>query len=186
MSAVPTIPGVPSRTARPARRALAVLLTAAAVASGLSACGADERTAYAEGWDEVCRGVGGALSDFRTAVSSAATDSPDSGDEAVMRTTVAAEVAADLARPSAALVEELAALREDVGALDPPDEWATWHAGEVRRLAVRLRTVDEGAARLARGDAGGTVLLAIGGVGPSDVQAPAGLRDRTPDCTTLR
>lgn len=177
---------MPRRPAPPARRALVVVLAVAAAAGGLSACGTDERTAYAEGWDEVCRGVGGALSTFRTSVSSAATDSPDTGDDAVTGGPADAGVTADLAEPAAALAKDLSALPEDVAALDPPEEWATWHAAEVRRLAVRLRTVDAGVARLGRGDAGATPLLAIGGVGPSAVQAPAKLRDRTPECTSLR
>jgi hypothetical protein len=177
---------MPDRPALLARRTLALALVAAAGAGGLSACGTDERTAYADGWDAVCRDVGGALSTFRTAVSSAATDSPDAGDAAVVGGTAAAGVTADLRRPAAALAEDLAAVRDDVDALDPPEEWAAWHAAEVRRLAVRLRTVDAGVARLGRGDAGATVLLAIGSVGPSAVEAPATLRDRTPECTTLR
>lgn len=169
-----------------ARRTLAVVLVGAAATGGLSACGTDERVAYADGWDEVCRGVGGALSTFRTAVSSAATDSPDAGDDAVADGADPAAVAAELGKPAVALAKELAALQDDVDALDPPEDWAAWHAAEVRRLAVRLRTVDAGVARLGRGDAEATALLAIGGVGPSDVRAPAKLRDRTPECTTLR
>lgn len=177
---------MPRRPALIARRTLAVALAAAAAAGGLTACGTDERTAYADGWDEACRDVGGALSTFRTAVSSAATDSPDAGDTAVADGTAAAAVIADLRRPAAALAKDLAAVHDDVSELDPPEDWAAWHAGEVRRLAVRLRTVDAGVARLGRGDADATVLLAIGNVGPSAVEAPAGLRDRTPECTTLR
>lgn len=185
MSRVPTIPRMPGPLALPARRALAVALAAAAV-GGLAACGTDERTAYADGWDGICGDVGGAASTFRTAVSSASTDSPDPGDAAVAAGPVAGQVTADLRKPAAAYAKALGALRDEAAALDPPDRWAAWHAGELRELDVRLRIVGDGVTRLGRGDADALPLLAVGSIGPSSVRAPADLRDRTPECTALR
>ena len=70
--------------------------------------------------------------------------------------------------------------------LDPPARWADWHRAELPRLDARLRTVDGAVRRLGSGDADALPLLAIGGVGPASVRAPEALRDRTPECSTLR
>jgi hypothetical protein len=167
------------------RGGLAVLLAVAA-AAGLTACGTDETTAYADGWDGVCEDVGSALGTFRTAVSTAATTSPDAGDDAVAGGPDPAAVTTDLLAPAVSLEKELQVARRTATELRPPDRWAAWHRAEAAQLVVRLRTVDAGVRRLREGDADALPLLAVGGFGPSSVHAPAGLRDRTPECTALR
>lgn len=186
MTRVPTMPGMPGRLLRPSRRRIAVLLTVAACTGGLVACGTDTETAYVDGWDEICRDVGSDVSAFRTAVSSAATDSPDAGDEAVAQGPSPQAVTADLLAPAVALRGDLGDRVDAVRALEPPERWAAWHARELRELSARLRSVDGGVARLRRGDADALPLMAVGSIGPSSVRAPAGLRDRTPECTVLR
>lgn len=180
------MPGMPGRPPAPPRRRIAVLLAAVACAGGLGACGSDPETTYAEGWDDVCRGIGAAVSDFRTAVSSAATVSPDPGDEQVARGPAATAVINDLAAPAEALQEDLAAQVGEARVLQPPERWVAWHGREMRELDVRLRSVRSGVQRLRRGDPDALPLLAVGSIGPAAVRAPAALRDRTPECTTLR
>ncbi|MEV4422432.1 hypothetical protein AB0L40_21020 [Patulibacter sp. NPDC049589] len=178
---------MPGRQSRLPRRRIVVALAVAAVAGGgLAGCGTDETTAYADGWDGVCKGVGGALSTFRTEVSSAATTSPDAGDASVAAGPSAAAVTADLAAPARELQASLAEQADAAGKLDAPSRWATWNAGAIRQLAVRLKVVDDGVRRLQQGDADALALLAVGSVGPSSTAAPAKLRDKTPGCTALR
>lgn len=179
----PTIPGM---LAPSAGRALAVLLASVAAGGVLAACGTDEEAAYVDGWDAVCRDVGESLSDFRTAASSAATVSPDGGDAAVAAGPAPSAVTSDLGAASASLRADLQDAVAPTRELRPPLRWRTWHGEELRRLQVRLRTVEAGARRLRAGDPDALPLLAIGGVGPSSVRAPASLRDRTPECTALR
>jgi hypothetical protein len=178
---------MPGRPSRPhARRIGALAALVLACGGGLAACGQDAETTYADGWDDVCRAVGGAMGDFRTAVSSAAVESPDAGDAQVARGATPAAVTGDLLKPARALQEDLAEQARAARALDPPPEWAAWHARELRELAVRLRSVDDGVRRIGRGDADALPLLAVGSIGPASVRAPAALRDRTPECTVLR
>jgi hypothetical protein len=184
VSAVPTMPGMPGRP-RPLLRGTATALAVLALGAGLGACGTDAETTYADGWDGVCGDVGDALRTFRTAVSSAATVSPDDGDAAAAAGPTPAAVRSDLLEPAQALRTALAEQGQAAGRLDPPARWARWHAAELRRIAVRGRAIDVAVRRLGRGDADAP-LLAVGGVGPSSVRAPADLRDRTPECTTLR
>ena len=183
MTRLPTILRMPASAVR--RTALA-LLVGVAVGGGLSACGTDDETAYADGWDGVCSQVGEALSTFRTAAASAATVSPDGGDAAVADGPTPAAVRTDLGRAAASLRRDLTALVGEARELDPPERWADWHAAELPRLDARLGTVDGAVRRLQAGDADALPLLAIGGVGPASVRAPEALRDRTPACTTLR
>ncbi len=161
---------------------LAVLATG----TGLAACGSDQESTYADGWDSVCRGVGGALSTFRTDASTAATTSPDAGDAEVIAGTRAASVSADLLAPAKALQTALDRQFDAARRLDPPSRWAAWHATELRTIAARRSAVADGVRRLQGGDPDALPLLAVGSVGPSAVDAPADLRDKTPDCTVLR
>lgn len=186
MTGVPTMPGMPGRPSRPSRRRIGVVLAVLACGGGLAACGSDAETTYVDGWDEACSDVGDAVSAFRTAVSSAATDSPDAGDAQAVRGPSPAAVRGDLLEPAVDLRRDLAAVAGEVRALTPPERWAAWHGREVQRLTLRLRTVDRGVARLRAGDPDALPLLAVGSIGPSSVRAPAGLRDRTPECTVLR
>jgi hypothetical protein len=176
------MPGRP----RPLLRGIAAPLAVLALGAGLGACGSDAETTYATGWDDVCGDVGGAMRTFRTAVSSAATVSPDRGDAAAVAGPTPAAVRGDLLEPARALRERLGEVSQAAARLDPPARWSAWHAAELRRLAVRARSVDSGVRRLARGDADALPLLSIGGIGPSAARAPSDLRDRTPDCTVLR
>lgn len=183
MTPVPTILRMPAPAVR--RTALA-LLVALAAGGGLVACGPDDETAYADGWDDICRDVGEALSTFRTAAASAATVSPDGGDDAVAAGPSSAAVRTDLGRAAASLQRDLTDVVGAARELDPPVRWSAWHTAELPRLDARLRTVDGAVRRLQAGDPDALPLLAIGGVGPASVRAPAALRDRTPECSTLR
>ncbi|MDO9407509.1 hypothetical protein [Patulibacter sp.] len=174
------------RPSRPSLRRIGVVLAVLACSGGLVACGSDAETTYADGWDNACGDVGDAVSAFRTAVSSAATDSPDAGDAQAVRGPSSAAVRADLLAPAVALRRDLAEVAGEVRALDPPERWATWHGRELQQLAVRLRSVDAGVARLRRGDPDALPLLAVGSIGPASVRAPDSLRARTPECTVLR
>jgi hypothetical protein len=175
--------GMPRRLPTPPRAVLALGLVAALAAAG---CGADPEQEYAEGWNGVCRDVASALSAFRTDVSSAATTSPDAGDQAVATGLRTEAVVADLAVPARKLTRALRAPLRDAEALKPPAVWRTWHATAIRDLAARERTVADGVRRLQSGDAEALPLLALGGVGPAATSAPAALRDQTPDCTVQR
>jgi hypothetical protein len=176
--------GMPRRLPLPSRALLALGLVAALGAAG---CGAgDPRDDYAERWDGICRDVASATAAFRTAASTAATTSPDAGDATVASGLRPADVASDLAVPARKLARALAGPLDRAADLEPPDEWRTWHARELRRLAARERSLAAGVTRLQAGDPDALPLLAVGGVGPASTQAPAALRDRTPDCTIQR
>jgi hypothetical protein len=163
-----------------------VTLVVLAACTGLTACGSDQESTYADGWDSVCRGVGGALSTFRTDASTAATSSPDAGDAEVLAGTRAAAVSADLIAPAKALQAALERQFDSARRLDPPKDWASWHATELRTLAARRSAVADGVRRLQGGDPDALPLLAVGSVGPADVDAPEDLRNKTPDCTVMR
>ena len=172
------------RRSSPAARGGLVLLLAAAL--GAAGCGTDAREDYAAGWDAICSDVGQATATFRADVSSAATTSADAGDATVAAGLRPAAVAADLATPARKLDRALRGTVTAARELQATSEWAAWHAGAVRTLAVRVRAVDAAVAALQDGDPDDLADTAIGSVGPADVRAPAGLRDRTPECTVLR
>lgn len=179
------MPGVHGRP-RPLLRGFAAVLATVTLGAGLGACGSDAETTYASDWDEVCTGVGDALREFRTAVSSAAAVSPDAGDAAAIAGPAPEAVRDHLLEPAEALRTTLAEQFAAAGRLEAPPRWSTWQASEVRELARRSRSLDAAVRRLARGDAEALPLLSVGGVGPSSARAPSDLRDRTPACTTMR
>ncbi|WP_320671264.1 hypothetical protein [Patulibacter defluvii] len=160
------------------------LVTAAALA--VTGCGGDDGDQYATAWNDTCREVSDAYRSFQTAVATAADTSPDRGDAAARSPVPAAAVAADLRKPAqelgAALEKPLGRIRDT----DPPQRYAAWHRQAVRRLDAQLRVLDDGVDRLARGDGDALAQLALGGVGPAAADAPTGLRDETPDCTSMR
>lgn len=182
---IPTMPGVHGRP-RPQLRGIAATLAVVALGAGVGACGTDAEATYAADWDEVCVGVGDALREFRTAVSSAATVSPDGGDAAAIAGPSPEAVRDDLLEPARALRTAMAEQFAAAGRLKAPARWSTWQATEVRELARRARSIDTAVGRLARGDADALPLLSIGGVGPASAGAPSALRDQTPECTTMR
>ncbi|WP_210491947.1 hypothetical protein [Patulibacter sp. SYSU D01012] len=172
------------RRSSPAARGGVALLVLAAL--GAAGCGTDPRDDYAAGWDAICADVGAATATFRADVSAAAKTSADAGDATVARGLRPDAVAGDLATPARKLDRALRSTVDAARALDAPEEWASWHAGAVQRLTVRVRAVDDAVQRLQGGDPDALAGTAVGSVGPADVRAPAGLRDRTPECTVLR
>lgn len=179
------MPGVHGRSRHPFR-GLAAGLAVLTLAAGLGGCGTDAETTYASDWDDVCTGVGDALRTFRTAVSSAATVSTDGGDAAAIAGPTPEAVRGDLLEPAQALRTAMATQFAAAGRLEAPARWKAWQAAEVRDLARRARSIDTAVERLGRGDADALPLLSVGGVGPASARAPADLRDRTPECTTMR
>jgi hypothetical protein len=163
----------------------AVALLAAA-GLGLSGCGSSASDDYAAGWNGICRDVGGAYKTFRSDVSTAAGQSPDAGDATVSAGLSRTAVAADLAKPTRKLERALQAPLARAAALHPPAEWSAWHAGAVRALAAQDRVITAGGQRLQAGDPDAIDAIALGGIGPASVSAPAALRDLTPDCTALQ
>lgn len=173
---------------RPAtRRSLGVVLCTVSLGSAAAGCGSeapDER--YAAGWDAVCGDVRRSLQQFRTELVTAARAAPDAGDDAAQQPLGATAAAAVLDRPARKLERSLRAPLRAARALDPPEQWRSWHAGAVERFATQVDVVTAGVRRVSAGDAEALSALAIGGFGPASVTAPQALRDQTPTCVQLR
>jgi hypothetical protein len=160
---------------------LALGLVAVAAGLGVSGRGQDAGQRYATGWNAVCRDVSGAMSTFRTAVSSAVEVDHD----ATERATPAEAIRSHVATPARVLDVAVTRAFSNAADLEPTEAWRAWHASELGRLAARRSVLELGVQRLEVGDTQALPLLAIGAVGPASVRAPAALRDRTPECTTL-
>lgn len=168
----------------PTRRWTLALVTATALAA--SGCGGDGSDDYAGTWNDACRDLSSAYKEFQTAIATAADSSPDAGDAAARAPLPASVVAAELRKPAQALRKALDGPLSRVRAADPPQRYAAWHRRALGRIAAQTAVLDDGVARLGRGDGDALAQLALGAFGPAAADAPASLRDATPDCTALR
>ncbi|MDX8153576.1 hypothetical protein SK069_18405 [Patulibacter brassicae] len=171
--------------AAPLGRALRAGLPVLAVIAVLAGCGGDDDR-YADAWSASCRALEDGARELQQALVSAADQTPDTGDAAA-RSALPAAVVGREAGPAAerfsrAVATELRQVRE----VAPPDGLRAWHRAAIADLERQARVVADGADRVRRGDAAGLAALALGGVGPARADAPAVLRDETPDCTALR